>query len=148
MSAEFVQWCCELLAPAGPVRSRRMFGAYGLYVDDLFVAIVDDEQLFLKGDETSKPQYQAAGCAIFTYSKADGETGQMNYFSAPAEAMESPPLMAPWLRLAMESALRARASKAKPAARKPPAKAKEAAETKPGQKAPAGKAAARRRTIC
>mgnify|MGYP000287609516 CR=1 FL=1 len=31
----------ELLAPLGRARARRMFGGHGLYVDDLFVAIVD-----------------------------------------------------------------------------------------------------------
>ena len=29
--------CLELLAPLGRVRSRRMFGGHGLYVDDLFI---------------------------------------------------------------------------------------------------------------
>jgi DNA transformation protein len=118
MSADFVAWCSELLAPAGPVRTRRMFGGHGLYVDELFVALIDAEVLYLKGDDASRPTFEAAGSHIFCYSKGGGETGQINYFSAPAEAMESPALMAPWLRLAMASALRARASKPSATARK------------------------------
>lgn len=30
----------SMLAPVGEVRSQRMFGGYGLYVDDVFVAII------------------------------------------------------------------------------------------------------------
>jgi DNA transformation protein len=41
----------------------------------------------------------------------------MNYYSAPDDAMESPQLMAPWARLALEAALKARQSK--PAAKRP-----------------------------
>ena len=37
---DFVDLCRELLSPAGAVRAKRMFGGHGLYVDDLFVAIV------------------------------------------------------------------------------------------------------------
>ena len=36
----------------------------------------------------------------------------MNYYSAPEEAMDSPDAMRPWAALALECALRARASKA------------------------------------
>lgn len=32
----------------------------------------------------------------------------MNHYSAPEEAMESPELMAPWARLALDCALKAR----------------------------------------
>ena len=36
----------------------------------------------------------------------------MNYYAAPADAMESPALMAPWARLALQAALAAHAAKA------------------------------------
>lgn len=36
------------LAPAGTIRSRKMFGEYGLYCDEVFFAVVCDDQLFIK----------------------------------------------------------------------------------------------------
>ncbi|HEY1090017.1 MAG TPA: TfoX/Sxy family protein, partial [Burkholderiaceae bacterium] len=36
----FVDHCIELLQGQGPVRTRRMFGGVGVYIDDLFVAII------------------------------------------------------------------------------------------------------------
>lgn len=110
---EFALYCSELLSGLGAVRVRRMFGGHGLYVDGLFVAIIADERLYLKVDATSRARFEAAGCQPFVYM-AKGRPHSLNYFTAPDEAMESPALMAPWVRLATEAALRARALKTAP----------------------------------
>ncbi len=117
MSAALVEHCLELLSPLGAARARRMFGGHGLYVDELFVALIAFERLYLKVDALSQAQFAAAGCEPFVY---DGKLQPitMSYWSVPAEAMESPALMQPWALLAMQAALRARAAKVKPAARK------------------------------
>lgn len=104
----------ELLAPAGPVRVVAMFGGHGLYVDGLFVAIVAFDRLWLKADDTTVARFETAGASPFVYEGA-GRTVALRYFSAPEEAMESPAGMQPWIRLAIEAALRARARR--PAAR-------------------------------
>lgn len=115
MSKELLDHALELLAPLGPLRSRRMFGGWGIYVDDLFIAIIAFDQLFLKADDTTLPRFEAAGCRRFEYER-EGKLAGLRYFSPPEDAMESPALMRPWAQLAVEAALRARQ---KPAARKP-----------------------------
>lgn len=105
---DFVAHCAELLAPLGAVRTMRMFGGWGLYVDELFVAIVADERLFLKTDEAGAARHAAAGCEPFCFIKG-GETITTHYWSAPADAMDSPALMQPWARSALQAALAARA---------------------------------------
>jgi len=115
----FVDWCCELLSPLGATRSKRMFGGHGLYIDDIFVAIVAYERLYLKVDDETRPVFLAAGCQPFEYGTKDGQRGVMSYFEVPADAMDSPDAMQPWARLAMASALRARASAPSPRPRKP-----------------------------
>ncbi|HEY4067419.1 MAG TPA: TfoX/Sxy family protein [Burkholderiaceae bacterium] len=117
---EFVHHCLELLAPLGSPRARRMFGGHGLYVDDVFIALIVEERLYLKADAQSRPLFEAAGCVPFTY-EAKGTRKSLAYFSAPDDAMESPPLMEPWARHALAAALRARAPK--PRAAKPARKA-------------------------
>jgi DNA transformation protein len=112
---EFVAHCTELLGSSGSVRSRRMFGGHGFYVDELFVALIAYERLYLKADAQTRAAFEAAGCAPFVYDGA-GKSVTVGYFSAPEEAMESPLLMHPWARRALAAALRARAAKA-PAAR-------------------------------
>lgn len=104
----FAQYCAELLSGLGPVRVRPMFGGHGIYVDDLFLAIVVGETLYLKVDAETLARFEAAGCAPFVYTAKGRGRVSLNYRAAPAEAMESPGLMRPWARLAMEAALRAR----------------------------------------
>ena len=106
----FVSHCVELLAPLGAVRVRRMFGGWGLYVDDLFVAIIAFERLYLKADAASRAAFEAAGCEPFVYD-VKGQAVSLGYWTAPAEALEAPTLMAPWARRAMQAALAARASR-------------------------------------
>ena len=116
---DLVQLCQDLLAPAGALRVRRMFGGHGFYVDELFVAILASGQLYLKTDETTRSRFADAGCMPFAYS-AKGRSVSLNYWTVPAEAMESPALMQPWLRLALQAALSARSQivKVPPAARR------------------------------
>lgn len=115
---EFVAHCLELLGPVGATRSRRMFGGHGVYVDDIFIGLIAFDRLYLKADAFTRASFEAAGCQPFVYDGA-GKSVTMGYFPAPEEAMESPPLMQPWARLALAAALRARALK-------PPAKAPKA----------------------
>ncbi len=139
-----VDHCLELLAPLGAVRARRMFGGHGLYIDDLFVALIAFERLYLKVDAQTQPAFVEASCEPFVYTAPprtpqgdvrppEGERGglgrpgaasgrgkpiTMSYWTVPAEAMESPALMQPWARHAMAAALRARAAKPSAAPRK------------------------------
>jgi DNA transformation protein len=128
---EVVSWCCELLAPLGAVRAKRMFGGHGLYVDEVFIAIIVGDDLFLKTDEASRAAFVAAGSHPFEFMTADGKKQAMSYWSAPAEAMDSPVQMLPWAREALASALRARASKPPAKPRAPRARAAAKAATKP-----------------
>jgi DNA transformation protein and related proteins len=104
----FAGYCAELLSGLGAVRVRRMFGGHGLYVDDLFIAIVVGETLYLKADAGTLPRFEAAGCAPFTYTAKGNKRVSLSYRAVPAEAMDSPALMRPWAALALEAALRAR----------------------------------------
>lgn len=53
---DFVEYVAEQLREAGSIRSRKMFGEYGLYCDEVFFAVICDDQLFIK----VTPQGEAA----------------------------------------------------------------------------------------
>lgn len=143
---ELAAHSAELLAPLGTVKIRRMFGGQGLYVDDLFIALIFADRLYLKSDDESRAAFDAAGGEPFVFDGA-GKTVTTSYRTVPADAMESPGLMQPWARLAIAAALRARASKPSSARRKP--KATDAAPPASARKTKAaasrGKASARGR---
>ena len=117
-SIEFVAHCVDLLSTLGHARAKRMFGGHGVYVDDLFVALIISEQLYLKADAETRAAFERVGSRPFEYARKDGLRAVMAYWTAPDEAMESAALMQPWLRLALGAAMRAAHSK-RPA--KPPA---------------------------
>ena len=45
---DFVDYVAEQLREAGAIRSRKMFGEYGLFCDGVFFAVICDDQLFVK----------------------------------------------------------------------------------------------------
>jgi DNA transformation protein len=69
------------------------------------------DTLYLKANAQTEAQWLAADGEPFVY-EAKGKPIKMNYHTPPAEALESPALMLPWTRLALQAAL---------AVRKPPA---------------------------
>lgn len=89
----------------GLILVKRMFGGHGVYCDGLFIAILSEETLYFKADEVSRQTFETAGCARFSYPRA-GKTATLNFYAAPAEAMESSTFISPWARLAIEAALR------------------------------------------
>ena len=131
----FVSHCLELLAPLGRTSSRRMFGGHALYIDGLCMALIIQDTLYLKVDDTSRPLLERQGCKPFTYDTKNGERHALGYYTAPEEAMESPAEMTPWARRALAAAVAARA--------KAPAKKKAATKT-PAKKAPAKAAAVKK----
>ena len=105
----FVSHCTELLSPLGSVRVRRMFGGWGFYVNDVFLALIAFERLYLKTNAHTQARFEQAQCEPFVF-ESKGKSLTMGYWTAPAEALDSPALMVPWARLALQAALQARSS--------------------------------------
>ena len=101
----FVDHCLELLGRQA--KARRMFGAHGLYVDDLFVAIVAGDDLYLKADAEAAGRFAAAGGRAFSYVR-QGRQMTLGFWTPPAEALDSAAAMQPWLQLALRAAVAAR----------------------------------------
>ena len=136
----FVSHCQELLSPLGRTSSRRMFGGHALYIDDLCMALIIQDTLYLKVDDTHRALFEQAGCKPFTYAGKNDEVHVMSYYTAPDEAMESPAEMTPWARRGLAAAVAARAKAAPKKPKGAPAK-KVAAKKVAPKKAVARKAA-------
>jgi len=109
-SRDFVAFAVELLSRVGPVRARAMFGGHGIYCGDLMIGLVDDDEIFLKTDDGTRPRFEAEGCRQWVYTGGKREM-RTSYFRPPDAAHESPEDMEPWGRLALEAARRAAAAK-------------------------------------
>jgi DNA transformation protein len=133
---EFAAYVVELLGSSGPVTARRMFGGHGIYRDGRMFALIANDILYLKCDEQTRPQFEAAGSEPFMYVAKGRPRMATSYWRMPDEAMESPALAAPWAKLGHEAALR-KAGTAKKARAQP--------EKKPAKKLVRAKKAASRR---
>lgn len=47
-SAEFIEFVCDVLAPLGEVRSRKMMGDYVIYVNEKCVITACDNNVYIK----------------------------------------------------------------------------------------------------
>lgn len=81
----------DLLAPLGPITTRRMFGSVGLFLDGRMFAIVSGEDRFyVKSDSTTQAQFDEADCPPLTYTtktpKGESKTVALS-FHAPPESI-------------------------------------------------------------
>ena len=105
--SEFVDYLSEVFAQFGAVRSRRMFGGYGIYYDDLMFGLVADDVLYLKVDDQSRQLFEDKGLGPFMYEK-NGKAMAMSYYQAPEEIFDDPDEARTWALHAFDAALRAK----------------------------------------
>ena len=104
VSDDFRDFVLEQLAPAGRVTPRAMFGGVGLYLDGLFFALIDDDTLYFKADDATRPRYEQASSRPFC-PYPDHPDKAMGYWQVPAEVLEDADELAAWAREAMAVAL-------------------------------------------
>ena len=62
VSQGFRAFVLEQLARTTPgLRARSMFGGVGLYSGDLFFALMDDDVLYFKVDDTTRARFEKRG---------------------------------------------------------------------------------------
>lgn len=105
-------YLADCLAPWGEIRLKRMFGGLGVYRDDLFFALIDDNIVYFKVDDTTRPDFAAAGSEPFTYPDKNGQPMLMNgYWRLPDEVMEDRDTLFAWADKALGVARRSAAGK-------------------------------------
>ena len=72
VSPGFANFVTEQLDGCGPIVTRRMFGGVGIYSGDVFFAIIDNDILYLKTDDSNRADFEAAGSGPFRPSIVRG----------------------------------------------------------------------------
>ena len=101
----------ESLAPLGVVTMRKMMGGATLYLDGTIFAILDEDEIWFKGDDETNAIWDAEGCERFSMTFKDGRIDTMNYRRGPADVYDDPGAMQRWAQLAHEAGLRGAAKK-------------------------------------
>ena len=74
----------EVFEGLGPVRTRRMFGAVGLFLDGLMFGLLSRGEVFLKADDSL-----GEGSRQFAYTRA-GKPARLGYWTLPDDALDDP----------------------------------------------------------
>jgi TfoX/Sxy family transcriptional regulator of competence genes len=148
---DFVEYVRDQMHGAGAITFRKMFGEYAVYCNAKVVALVCDNQLFVKptvagrariGTVSEAPPYPGAKPHFLIDEKLDDGPWLSGVIAATERELPMPLPKKP--KAAKQAAVVKKASPAKkPAAAKKPAPAKKAA----AQKTPVKKAAAKKTTL-
>jgi DNA transformation protein len=85
--AKFLDYVMELLVPLGEVKSRAMFGGYGIFHEGDMFALISGSRLFFKVDDSNRAAYETAGSRRFH---------PMPYYEVPADVMEDSEKLTDW----------------------------------------------------
>lgn len=76
-----------------------MFGGVGIYAGELFFALIADDTLYFKVDESNRADFETRRMGPF---RPYGESGgAMRYYQVPDDLLEDPETLRPWVEKAM-----------------------------------------------
>jgi len=97
VSDGYITYVLDLFAGLGSLRVNRMFGGAGIYCDELFFAILVEDELYLKVDDWNRSDYERLELGPFIYEMKHGRS---------AAILEDPPRLHTWARKTMDAAVR------------------------------------------
>lgn len=87
-STEAAESFVKRLAPLGDIKSRKMFGGYGIFHNGTMFALVDSHgTICLKVTDKNRKQFEDAGSA---------RHGKMPYYEVPTEVLEDEDRLREW----------------------------------------------------
>jgi len=105
--SEFVKYILELLEPLGDITARGMFGGYAIKKNDLAIAIVVEDEIYFKVDDSNRRDYEKRDSHPFTYDK-QGKTITISNWKLPIEILEDQDELIKWAEKSYQVALRAK----------------------------------------
>ena len=111
VSDAFLQYVVEQLAGLSPVSWRRMFGGVGLYSRAAFFAVIDDDVLYFRVGDDTRPEYEVRGSRPF--APIPGQKPMRGYYEVPADVLEDREQLGEWAQRAVAVARAVAAGKRK-----------------------------------
>jgi DNA transformation protein len=94
----FLEFVLDQLGRLPEVRSRRMFGAHGLYQKDDFFAIVDGGKLYFRTGDESRQDNETRGMKPLAPTP---KQTLKNYYEVPVDVLEDDTLLCDWAKKAV-----------------------------------------------
>jgi DNA transformation protein len=91
----------EQLARVTPVTGKAMFGGVGIYSRGLFFALIAEDRLYFKVNDTTRPDFERLNMDPF---RPFGDESAMGYYEVPADVVEDAVQLASWAEKALKVA--------------------------------------------
>ena len=95
-TTEYTQYVLELLEPIGPLRVSRFFGGVGIYSGPAQFAMIMGNSLYFVVDDSTRPKYEKAGMAPFSYTTKKGRVHVRRYFELPEDVLTDSEELKAW----------------------------------------------------
>ena len=100
VSSDYRDYVLDQLRTIAPVTAKAMFGGVGIYSRGTFFALIANDTLYFKTNETTRGRYEDAGSHAFNpFNKRP-----MSYWELPADILENEDELRDWMRAALEAA--------------------------------------------
>jgi DNA transformation protein len=93
---EYANFIVDKLSGLGNVHSRAMFGGYGIFHEGLMFALVSDDILYFKVDDTNREMYRKAGSEVFPHG--------ISYWRVPTDVFEDTAGLYEWADISIKIA--------------------------------------------
>ena len=95
-SPEYLNFIMDKLSPIGGIRSRAMFGGYGIFYEGSMFALIAEDTLYFKVNESNRAMYKKAQSKPFPHG--------ISYWEVPAEVIEEDARLLDWANLSIRIA--------------------------------------------
>ena len=93
VSPEFLKLVMEKLSQVGDIRSRAMFGGYGIFHEGLMFSLISEDTLYFKVNDSNREMYQKAKSKPFPHG--------ISYWEIPTEVLEDDAKLHEWANLSI-----------------------------------------------
>ena len=92
VSESYREFVIEQLSNVVPISYRKMFGGIGVYSEGLFFAIMGDDRLYFKVDDSNYADYAAHRSEQFM---------NLRYYEVPVDILEDEDQLSEWVEKAL-----------------------------------------------
>jgi DNA transformation protein len=113
VSQTYRDYVADQLAGLGELVIKRMFGGVGLWADGVMFGVVDEDAVFLRVDDETRPEFVARKMPALRPVKSDPKKVSQNYYQLPGDVLDDSEEMVVWAKRAMRAARSPTAAAAK-----------------------------------
>ncbi len=108
VTPSYQRFVIEQLEQVSLITAKNMFGGVGLYAEGYFFALISEDRLYFKVDDSNRSDFEAAAMEPF---RPYGDERAMQYYEVPIEVLEDVDLLRRWAEKAIAVAHRAKQRK-------------------------------------